>query len=91
MQETTVLRCHRCLINTGVEKMNKIYIKIRTLTTRCLYVRVNVSIQTIVYTFLKCVRFSIKKTMPNVIAPSVVALFMKYVVIICRVCFHLND
>ncbi len=22
--KTTVLRCHRCLINTGVEKMNKI-------------------------------------------------------------------
>jgi hypothetical protein len=25
MQETTILSCHRYLINTGVEKMNNIY------------------------------------------------------------------
>ncbi len=50
-RKTTDLNCHRCLINTGVEKMNNIYIQIRTFATRCLYVRVNVGIQTIVYIF----------------------------------------
>ncbi len=34
--KTTVLSCHRCLINTGVEKMNNIQILIGVLTTRCL-------------------------------------------------------
>jgi hypothetical protein len=42
--------CHRCLID--VEKMNIIYIQNRTFTTRCLKVRVNIGIQTVV-TFLK--------------------------------------
>ncbi len=32
--------------------MNTIYLKSRTLTTRCLWVRVNVGIQTIFYIFL---------------------------------------
>jgi hypothetical protein len=50
-RKTAVLSCHRCLINTGVEKMNYIYIWIRTLITRCLYVRENVGIQMIVYIF----------------------------------------
>jgi len=50
-RKTTVLGCHRCLINTGVEK-NELHLKkIRTLTTRCLWVRVNVDIQMIVYIF----------------------------------------
>ncbi len=35
-RKVTVLNCHRCLINTGVEKMNNIYIWIGTLSTRCL-------------------------------------------------------
>ncbi len=35
-RKKTVFSCHRCLINSGVEKMNNIYIQIRTLTTRCL-------------------------------------------------------
>ncbi len=35
-RKTTVLSSHRCLIKTGVEKMNNILIQIRTLTTRCL-------------------------------------------------------
>ncbi len=43
-----------CLINIGVEKMNSIKIKIRTLTTRCLKERVNVGIQTIVSIFKVC-------------------------------------
>jgi hypothetical protein len=34
--KTTVLSCHKCLINNGVVKMNNIYIEIITLTTRCL-------------------------------------------------------
>jgi len=33
--------------------MNNIKVEIRTLITRCLYVRVNVGIQTIVHIFLK--------------------------------------
>jgi hypothetical protein len=33
----TVLSCHRCLIKTGVEKMNTIYIQIIALTTSGLY------------------------------------------------------
>ncbi len=52
-RRTAVLICHRCLINTYVEKMNNIQIQNRTLATRCLYVRVNVGIQRIVYIFLK--------------------------------------
>ncbi len=47
-EEKQVLSCHRCLINTGVEKMNYIQIYVRALTTRCLLVRVNVGSQTIV-------------------------------------------
>ncbi len=35
-RKTAVLNWHRCLINTGVEKMNSIWIWIRTLTPRCL-------------------------------------------------------
>ncbi len=50
-RKTTALSCHRSLINTGVEKMNCISIQIRTLTTRCLRVSVNVGIQAKVYTF----------------------------------------
>jgi hypothetical protein len=57
-RKTTVLSCKRCLIKTGVEKMNNILIWIRTLTTRCLQVRVNGGIQTII-AFLK-VRCSIE-------------------------------
>ncbi len=45
-RKTSVLSCHRCLINTSVEKNEQ---NIRTLTTRCLYVRVDVGIQTTVY------------------------------------------
>ncbi len=33
-QKTTVLSCHRCQINTPVEKINNILILIRTLTSR---------------------------------------------------------
>ncbi len=50
-RKTGVLSLHRFLINSGVEKMNNIQLWIRTLTTRCLQVRVNVCIQTIVYVF----------------------------------------
>jgi hypothetical protein len=54
-RKTTVLSTHRCLINTVVEKMNFISIYIRILTTRCLQVRVNIGIQTILYTFkMRC-------------------------------------
>jgi hypothetical protein len=36
-RKTTVLSCHRCLISSGVEKMNNIQIQIITLTTKGLY------------------------------------------------------
>ncbi len=48
-KKTTVLSCHICLINTGVEKCTFKYI--RVLTIRCLEVRVSVGIETIVYNF----------------------------------------
>ncbi len=35
-RKTTVLSRHRCLIKSGIEKMNNILIKVRALTTRCL-------------------------------------------------------
>jgi len=35
-RKTTVLSCHRCLINTGVEKMKNIQVQIRSSATRCL-------------------------------------------------------
>jgi hypothetical protein len=36
-KKTTVLSCHRCLIYTGVAKMNNILIEIITLTTRAIF------------------------------------------------------
>jgi hypothetical protein len=53
-RKTTVLSCHRCLTDIGVEKMNNILIYIRMLTTRCLKVRGYVGFQTIVYIFKAC-------------------------------------
>ncbi len=50
-RKATVLSFHRCLIYAGVEMMNNILLKIRALTTRCLYVRVNVGFQTTVHIF----------------------------------------
>jgi hypothetical protein len=50
-RKTTILSWHRCLFNNGVEKMN---IKKRILTARCLYIKGNVGIQTIVYIFKPC-------------------------------------
>ncbi len=46
-RKTTFLSCHRCLINTGVEKVNNIQILIGVLTTRCLQVKGYVGISTI--------------------------------------------
>jgi hypothetical protein len=45
----TVLSCHRCLINSGIEKLQNI--KIYYSFDHQLYVRVNVGIQRIVYFF----------------------------------------
>jgi hypothetical protein len=50
-RKTIVWSCHRCLINTGVEKMNNILIQIRVLTTKCLQVKGIVGIPTVVYIF----------------------------------------
>ncbi len=50
-RKTTVLSSHRYLINTTVEKMTNIKIWTRVLTTRCLWVKGNVGIPTIVYIF----------------------------------------
>jgi len=50
-RRTTVLSYHRCLINTGVEKIEQHFNFVRILTARCLYGRVNVGIQTILCTF----------------------------------------
>ncbi len=46
--KTTVLSCHRCLINTVTEKMNN---KMRILATRCIQVKENVGIQTTAFIF----------------------------------------
>jgi len=53
MHETTVLSCHRCLINTGVEK-NEQHLNIDyNFDHQMSQVRVNFGIQTIVLQFLK--------------------------------------
>jgi hypothetical protein len=49
--KTTVLSCRRCLLNTGVEKMNNILILTRILSTRCLQVKGKFWILTTVYDF----------------------------------------
>ncbi len=41
-----VLSCHRCVINTSVEKWTTFKYKLETLTTGSLKVRVHVGIQT---------------------------------------------
>ncbi len=51
MQENKCLKLPQMYINTGAEKLNNIYIQITTLITRCLQVRANVGIQTIVYIY----------------------------------------
>ncbi len=42
-----VLSCHRCVINTDVEKWTTFKYRLETLTTGCHKVRVHVGIQTI--------------------------------------------
>jgi hypothetical protein len=49
-KKTTVLSCHRCLINTGVEK-NEHYLNANNNFDYQMYVRVNVGIQTTAYIF----------------------------------------
>ncbi len=75
MQENNCLNYHRCLISTGVEKLKSIKIQILTLTTRCLYIRVNVGIQTIVYFFkalfnYHCVFDIAKHFQPSLMFPN---------------------
>ncbi len=50
-RKMTVLSYHRCLINTGVEKINNILIYIIILTARCLSVKGNFGIPTTVFVF----------------------------------------
>jgi len=72
-RKTTVLSCHRCLINTGAERVNNI--KYRwPLTTRFLKVRVNVGTKTIVFIFKAC--FSIQRKILSLIIPKLMTFVL---------------
>ncbi len=73
-RKTTVLSCHRCLINTGVEKMNYIQIQIRALTTICLQVRVNDGIQTLlrIVVLIVYILIALNHIIRNIVILSVV-------------------
>ncbi len=50
-RKTAVFSCNRCIIDTGIEKINNVSTQTVSFITRCLLVKVNFGIPTTIYIF----------------------------------------